>query len=324
MLLLLALPLAAGAAARPAAEQAFVAGMQAQHGFDPATVETLLGAAERRDDILEAISTPAEALPWHRYRPIFLTQARIDAGLAYWEQHADTLAAASARFGVPAEIIVAILGVETFYGRYQGRYRVLDALYTLGFHYPPRADFFRRELASFLRLCAEEGLDPTTPMGSYAGAMGLPQFISSSYRHYAVDFDADGQRDIWANHADAIGSIASYLQRHGWQRQQPIAAPITPPDATQQALLGSELTPGQPLQALRAAGLPGPAAWPDDLAVSLVTLQTADGPAHWLTTANFYAITRYNHSPLYAMAVHQLGEALRQRRTVTAGAPPTT
>ncbi|MEO0369611.1 MAG: lytic murein transglycosylase B, partial [Pseudomonadota bacterium] len=196
----------------------FVEDMVSEHNFDRAEVEALLNKAKMSDTVLEAIQRPWEAKPWHQYYPIFLTEKRVQKGVEFWNSYADDLQRAEAELGVPAEMIVAIIGVETFYGTYKGKYSVLDALFTLGFHYPPRAKFFRSELQQYMLLSREENFDPLELKGSYAGAMGLGQFISSSYRHYAIDFDGDGVRDLLNNPVDAIGSVANYFKKHGWKK----------------------------------------------------------------------------------------------------------
>jgi len=295
----------------------FVAEMSANHGFDAAALTALFGHASRLDSVLAAISKPAEYKPWHAYRPIFLTRERVDGGVAFWREHEATLAAAARSSGVPAEIIVAIIGVETSYGRNTGSYKVLDSLATLAFHYPKRAPFFRSELENFLLLTREEGMDPLQPTGSYAGAMGLPQFMPSSFRNYAVDFDQDGRRDIWRNPRDAIGSVGNYLKRHGWRAGEVIAIPAaqSAANATQvsdtvdlkrnvaeYAALGV-----RPIEALGPAANATPA-------VLLAYESSADATEYWLGFRNFYAITRYNRSPKYALAVVQLAEAIAQAR----------
>jgi len=295
----------------------FVAEMSANHGFDAAALHALFGQASRLDSVLAAISKPAEYKPWHAYRPIFLTRERVNSGVDFWREHEATLAAAARSSGVPAEIIVAIIGVETSYGRNTGSYKVLDSLATLAFHYPKRAPFFRSELENFLLLTREEGMDPLQPTGSYAGAMGLPQFMPSSFRNYAVDFDQDGRRDIWRNPRDAIGSVGNYLNRHGWRAGEVIAIPAaqSAANATQvsdtvdlkrnvaeYAALGV-----RPIEALGPAANATPA-------VLLAYESSADATEYWLGFRNFYAITRYNRSPKYALAVVQLAEAIAQAR----------
>ncbi len=292
----------------------FIDAMAKQHGFDRAALRDLLDQAERRQDILDAISRPAEGKPWWQYERIFLTDARADGGVAFWDENADLLAKAEQHYGVPAEIIVAIIGVETFYGRHTGKYRVLDALSTLGFHYPKRGRFFRKQLGEFLLLAREEGVDPTVPLGSYAGAMGRPQFIPSSFRHYAADFDGDGKRDIWNNNADVIGSVANYFALHQWQPGAPVVYPARLDSPVPDQLVQSDSKPRATLGELNAAGIRIDADLPADTPVSLFALDEPDGVSHWVGLTNFYVITRYNHSNLYAMAVYQLAQRIKAQR----------
>lgn len=295
----------------------FIDEMAARDGFNAAELRGLFDDVQRQEDALEAIAQPAESLPWHRYRPIFVTDARAQAGAEFLRTHADTLARAEAEFGVPPEIVTAIIGVETFYGRHKGGYPVLDTLATLAFAYPPRGDFFRSELEQFLVLARAEGLDPRSVNGSYAGAMGMPQFISSSYRHYAIDFDGDGQRNLWDSTADVIGSVASYLERHGWQTGEPIAARVdeggNPAELVRDGLEPT-VTPDQ----LRRAGI-AVSPWPaEGQKVSVVQLEGSESGEYWVGWPNFYTITRYNHSALYAMAVFQLAERIGRAGSATA------
>lgn len=294
--------------------QAFVDEMVTKHDFDRQGLTQLLAGAKLRQDILDAISRPAEAKPWHQYRPIFVTEQRIQAGIEFWNANRDLLARVETEYGVPAEILVAIVGVETRYGRYRGNYPVLDALQTLAFHYPRRADFFRSELEHFLLLTREEGVPPTEAKGSYAGAMGTPQFISSSYRRYAVDFDGDGKRDLWNSLPDVLASVANYLVQHGWKSGQAITRRVTPGQAPTQPLVDAGMQPRIPLGELKAAGISAPEDLPPDALASLIRLELTDGEEYWLGLHNFYVITRYNHSNLYAMAVYQLGQALQYRQ----------
>ena len=206
-------------------QEKFIKLMVEKHQFDPQTIRDALAKANKREKILQSIAKPWEAKPWHQYYPIFLTEKRLSKGLEFWQQHRQTLERAEQELGIPAEIIVAIIGVETFYGTYKGKHSVLDALYTLGFYYPPRSKFFRSELEQLFLLAKEENFDVTELMGSYAGAMGWGQFISSSYRHYAIDFDGDGVRDLLNNPVDAIGSVANYFKLHGWQPGKDVAYP---------------------------------------------------------------------------------------------------
>ena len=293
----------------------FIDQLAENHGFDRDEVATLLDHAEVRQEILDLISRPAERTHnWGSYRPIFLTEPRIAGGVDFWNQHHETLARAEAVYGVPAEIIVAIIGVETFYGRHTGRHRVLDALVTLGFDYPPRARFFRSELEHFLLMAREEGFDPRQPMGSYAGAMGIPQFISSSYRAYSVDFSGSGRRDLAGDVADAIGSVANYLARHRWEPEQPVAVPARVDGNGYREVIAAGLEPHTPVAELARQGVTPQRDDGYRGNGALIKLETDAGSEHWLVWRNFYAITRYNHSPLYAMAVYQLSREIRAAR----------
>ncbi|KXX64582.1 lytic murein transglycosylase B [Marichromatium gracile] len=296
------------------AAASFVTEMAARHDLDAERLAALIAGAEYRQEIIDAMERPYEGKPWHRYRALFLTAERIAGGRAFHAAHAEQLARAEARYGVPAPVIVAIIGIETRYGEVLGRHRALDALTTLGFSYPRRAAFFRRELEQLILLGAEEGIDLSTVRGSYAGALGMPQFIPSSYRAYAVDFDGDGRRDLWRSSADVIGSVANYLARHGWRAGSPVAIPLEQPPATMPAVVHkAPRAPATTLGALRAAGIEPMAAnglAPETPANLMCLDGGAAGERCWITFANFYAITRYNHSNLYAMAVHQLSEAI--------------
>ena len=292
----------------------FAGHMAARHGFDAQRIKRLLAQSERQDDILAAIAKPAEALPWHRYRPIFLQPSRIRQGVAFWEQNQAVLERASRQYGVPPQIIVAILGVETRYGSYRGKHRVIDALRTLAFDYPPRGAFFRSELEQYLLLSREEGFDPLRPEGSYAGAMGIPQFISSSYRVYAVDFNRDGHRDLWDQPVDAIGSVANYFKAHGWRRGEAVAVPAEVTDEAWRSKEPPKLEANSSVAELRKRGVTPKDALPAEQPAGLVILEGEEGSEYWLGLPNFYVITRYNHSALYAMAVYQLSRAIRQRR----------
>ena len=292
---------------------AFVEQMVSRHGMDPERLAALLGQARKSDSIIKAMTRPAEAMPWHRYRPIFMTDKRIAEGAAFWRENAILLAEVEQEFGVPAAIVVAIIGVETSYGKILGAYRVIDALTTLGFHYPPRTTFFRSELEHFLILGREEDLDLSQVMGSYAGAMGLGQFIASSYRSYAVDFDADGQRNLWQSLPDAIASVANYFKRHGWRQGEPVATRALRQDGARQ-LSDVPLKPAYPVSQMIQWGYQpiDPPLSPDQT-TTLIELETTSGAEYWLGYQNFYVISRYNHSALYSMAVHQLSEAIEQQ-----------
>ncbi len=294
---------------------AFVEEMSERHDFDRERLGSLFREVELRQDIISAISRPAEAKPWYKYRPIFLTESRIQQGVEFWSQHAGTLARAEAEYGVDPAVIVAIIGVETRYGQHQGSYRVMDSLSTLAFGYPPRAPFFRRQLEEFLLMAREERVDPLEFSGSYAGAMGQPQFIPSSFRAYAVDFDRDGRRDLWGNVEDVVGSVANYFARHRWQPGAPVAAPARVSGTEYRKLAEKGYRPNTPVAQLASYGVTAQAAFAPTAEAALVALETEQGEEHWVALHNFYVITRYNHSPLYAMAVYQLSQAIRERYT---------
>ncbi len=293
----------------------FVQEMTRDYGFASEQLVDLLAQAERKQGILDAISRPAERVkPWKEYRPIFLTESRIAQGVDFWRENETALARAEAEFGVPAEVVVAIIGVETFYGRNTGGHRVIDALTTLGFDYPPRQPFFRQQLKEFLLLAREEQVDPLTLTGSYAGAMGLPQFMPSSFRAYAVDFDEDGHIDIWKNPVDAIGSAANYFKQHGWSAGEPVVARARVAGDRHAEGLTEGLEPILTAAQLRELGWTIDTEVPDDTQVTAFRLDGAEGDEYWVGLPNFYVITRYNRSVMYAMAVHQLAGQLAAAR----------
>jgi len=292
--------------------QEFIDNMVDSHDFNRDELLEVLAQAERRDDIIELMSRPAEKrLAWYEYRKIFLTGTRIDGGVEFWKQNADILEKAKAAFGVEPQVVVAIIGVETRYGGNTGRHRVLDALATLAFDYPPRSEFFTSELEQYLILAREEDIDLLNATGSYAGAMGYGQFIPSSYRNYAVDFDANGKRDLWNSPMDIIGSVANYFRAHGWEHGAPVAVRAEVAGDDYQALLDIGYKPNTVLHAMRHDGVTPVTEMSDDLEAALIAFEQPDGPEYWLGFNNFYVITRYNHSPLYAMAVYQLSEEIR-------------
>ncbi|MEE8320568.1 MAG: lytic murein transglycosylase B [Gammaproteobacteria bacterium] len=291
----------------------FLDEMEVNHGFDSAGLRELFQEVRISKSVLEAISRPAEKLPWYKYRPIFLQQDRVEQGVKFWQRHVNTLRNAEARFGVPPEIIVAIIGVETRYGQFSGKYRVIDSLVTLAFQYPKRSAFFRSELEQYLLLTREQGLDPLAIRGSYAGAMGIPQFISSSYRRYAIDFDNDGYTDIWENPVDAIGSVGNYFKRHGWQAGDSIAIQARVSGHRYKELITKGLKPNINNKQLGLHNINIRDELPPDAMVTILDLETKDGSEFWIGMHNFYVITRYNHSPLYAMAVYQLADKIRKK-----------
>ncbi|WP_198683397.1 lytic murein transglycosylase B [Peristeroidobacter agariperforans] len=289
--------------------RSFIDTMTHEHGFEKAQLEALLKTAETKQPILDAISRPAErVVPWWEYRERFLTEKRINQGADFWLGHGEKLKQ------IPdpqlADVVVGILGVETSFGRITGRYKVLDALVTLGFDYPPRGEFFLGELQEFLLLSREEKVDPASVLGSYAGAMGAAQFISSSYRKWAVDGDGDGHRDLWHSWDDVIGSIANYLVQNGWMNGQPVAVEATLEDHDL-SRFDIKLALNETVQSLREKGVKFDTELPPDTPAMLVVGQGKDGPLYRVGFNNFYAITRYNRSPMYAMAVHDLGEAIQ-------------
>ena len=313
----------------------FVRTTAARYAVDPEVIESVLAQAEVRDSIVTAMSRPAEAKPWSEYRPIFISQARIDGGKAFLAEHRDALAKAEANTGVPAEIIVAILGVETSYGGNMGSYPVVDALYTLAFAYPrtnqpdkiarenQREAFFRDELAQLFALGKENGFDVTTLKGSYAGAMGWGQFMPSSYRDYAVDGDGDGKVDLFPDLDDVFASVANYfVEKGGWERGGMVTVPAIR-DRKAKDFDPEGLEPRYTLEQLAARGYRPAVPVPGEERATLFTLDGVDGKEYWLGFQNFYAITRYNNSRHYAMAVHELAEAIagRQVASVDAGQP---
>ena len=298
---------------------AFINRMVTTHHFDKSKLEEIFHKVEIKEDIIKRISSPAEGLPWYRYRKIFMTEARIDGGVKFWLENEAALIAVEQQKGVPAEIIVAIIGVETFYGQKTGNFRVIDALSTLAFAYPPRSKFFFSELENFLLLCREENIDPLEPTGSYAGAMGMPQFMPSSFRSYAVDFDNDSYRDIWHNKGDVIASVANYFVKHQWQTGQEIAIPVSSKGEDYKAALSDGLKPDLRLAELESLNLKISRSIPLNTKVKLLAFEQEafgqkPGEELWVGLDNFYVITRYNHSPLYAMVVYQLSQAILNKK----------
>lgn len=297
--------------------RAFIVEMHEQHGFDVAHLTRQFASIRSNATILRAIrpaAVPELQRSWQRYRERFVNDRRINNGLRFWQDNGAELARAEAIYGVPPEIIAAIIGVETEYGRSMGKFGVLEALATLAFDYPPRAAFFRSELEQFLLLARENGVNPLDIKGSYAGAIGIPQFMPSSQRHYAVDFDGDDKIDLRRSTTDAIGSVARFLNIHGWQTRAPVAVPaIVVGDPA--PLVAAGLKPGLPLQELAKLGVTaiGDTGQFGEQATSLIDLVTPNqATEYWIGFDNFYVITRYNRSSFYAMSVFQLAEALRE------------
>jgi len=300
--------------------RAFAAEIAGRHALDAAEVERALAGARHDPEVIRLITPPARkgVRSWRSYRARFLDRTRIDGGMRFWREHADTLARAERDTGVPAEVIVAIIGVETIYGRNTGNFETLSTLATLAFDYPPRAELFRGELEALFLLAREQGRDPASYYGSFAGALGYPQFLPSSMRAYALDFDNSGAIDFESDPIDAIGSVANYLRAHGWQAGAPVAE-------------RARLSPATDIAGLVAAGIEptlAPALLADNgvttadgrMAAAVATLVDLETPGadteYWLGYRNFYVITRYNRSSFYAMSVFELAEALRLGRLV--------
>jgi len=293
------------------ARAAFVERMVATHGFDREVLSTTLADARIDTRILSAMSRPAErVLEWHEYRALFLTDARIERGVRFWEGHAEDIRMASNRYGVAPELLVAILGIETFFGERMGRYRVLDSLSTLAFAYPPRSAFFASELEAFLLLSREEGVEPGDLLGSYAGAMGAGQFIPSSFRAYAVDGNGDGRRDLWSDWQDILWSVANYFNVHGWRQGEPVVdrAALSPGWSGTEPANSMNLT--DTVASLRRLGFLFSTELPDSAPTTALSLKGEDEQEYWVGYHNFRVITRYNRSVKYALAAYQLAQAI--------------
>jgi membrane-bound lytic murein transglycosylase B len=306
---------AAAQAVNAAARGAFIDKMVGSHGFDRAALTKLIDAAVIDQTILDAMARPAErVVPWFEYRNIFMTEERIAAGVRFWAEHAATLEPVAERYGVAPEMIVAIVGVETYFGTRMGRYRVLDALATLAFAYPPRASFFTSELESFLLLTREEEVDPTSALGSYAGAMGAGQFIPSSYRAYAVDADADGKRDLWTDWDDVFGSVANYFAKHGWRAGEPVMEPAIRPERFAGPEPRNSLDLDATVGSLTEQGYVFTTTLPVEAPAAAYSYEAQGGGSeYWVGYHNFRVVTRYNRSTKYALAAHQLSQAIRSR-----------
>ena len=289
-------------------------GRMINKGFSQNYLNQIFSKIKRDENILALVNSPAEGKPWHKYRPIFLTEDRIRSGVGFWKRHEREIKKASKQYGVDPEYIVAIIGIETFYGRNTGKHNVLRSLTTLAMDFPQRAKFYRSELENYLQFIREERINhPAALKGSYAGAMGLGQFISSSYRNYAVDFDGDGHKDLWAP-ADAIGSVAHYFSRHGWRPEGDVSVPARILGNLYVNIVNTKaIKPVHSIPELEQHGvkLQGKL---NSSHVSLLQLEGVNGYEYWVTGDNFYVITRYNHSPKYAMAVFQLASEIKRRK----------
>jgi membrane-bound lytic murein transglycosylase B len=291
--------------------EAFIQDMVRKHQFSEESLRRMFAKVDPNPAVISAITAPITARPWHEFRSRNVDAVRINGGIKFWREHAATLARARREFGVPEEIIVATIGVESIYGRRTGGFGVLEALTMLAFNYPPRAELFRSELEHFLLLAREARFDTARVKGSYAGAIGIPQFLPSSYRRYAVDFDGDGRRDLLGSPADAIGSVANYYKSHGWREGQIIAVPAAVEPEGVAALLELGIKPRLNVGELKRRGVSPTEPLEEGPAAALFVVESEIGPSYWLGLNNFYVITRYNRSVNYALAVRELARELR-------------
>jgi len=304
----------------------FITQMVQQYQFDENYLRQAFAQLKGNDSVVKAINSPATSKPWYEFRGLFVTPLRIAGGVAFWNDNAEQLKRAREIYGVPEEIIVAIIGVESIYGKRTGSFRVIDALYTLAFEMPERATYFRSEMEQFLLLTRENRLDPLAVKGSFAGAIGMPQFMPTSYRRFAVDFDSDGKIDLWDSVPDIIGSVANYLHSFGWIGGQPVAAPARLSGTDYKDIVEKGFKPHLTLAQMLPKGVEPTETVPADLVAGLFALDAEQGPEYWLALNNFYVITRYNRSKNYAMAVHQLAQAIvreREAQMTAQPAPPT-
>lgn len=293
----------------------FIDEMIEKHDFDGDYLDNLFSQVQLSDTVIEKMTTPYESKPWHKYRELFITESRINNGVQYWENHKKTLARAEREYGVPASVIIAIIGVETKYGASKGDFPVIQSLSTLAFNYPPRSSFFKKELEEYLLLTDELDVDPLDIKGSYAGAIGLPQFMPSSYRHYAVQHHQNKASDLVNNDDDAILSVANYLKKNGWVKNQPIAIKAKMGTQDYKSLLANtKFSPTFTVESLVKQGIKPLKKLDNQTQVALVEYDTADGHEYWLGLKNFIAITRYNKHKHYVLAVYELSEKIKQER----------
>lgn len=296
--------------------QKFINSMVKQYHFNRQELMAVMNEVQLQPQIIESMEKPYEKKTWDVYKQLFLTPQRLQGGLEFWKANQATLAKAEKQYGVPAHIIVAIIGVETLYGKNQGNYRVIDALSTLAFNYPKRSRFFTKELSEFLLLCREHRVKPTQYMGSYAGAMGKPQFMPSSYRNFAADFTNNPRKDLMNDDQAVIASIANYFHKHGWKNNQGIAQPAQVKGYGIKRINTNYRSAAYSMRQLAAAGVkPLTAALNQPQKVGLIELTTQTGREYWLAYPNFYVITRYNSSPQYALAVYLLSQQLKAQWT---------
>ncbi len=295
--------------------RSFIQEMVKTHHFKREEVVRALREAEYQPKIIESMERPYEKKTWDVYQAIFLTPQRLNEGLAFWQQNRVALEQAEKQYGVPASVIVAIIGVETLYGKHQGTYRVLDALSTLAFYYPKRSAFFTKELKEYLLLCREHHVSPSIYKGSYAGAMGKPQFMPSSYRFYAVDFIGKGHSNLMEDDQDAIGSVANYFHQHGWKKDQLVVQPVELHGSRYKKFNTNARVPEYPYWRLVNAGVVPkfPSRQHPEKAGLIELNTTQEGAVYWMAYPNFYVITRYNTSPQYALVVHLLASQLQQQ-----------
>lgn len=292
---------------------AFLQRFSSHNDYSLNDARKIIAQGKKLQRVIDLMKKPAEGKPWYQYRKIFVTSSRSKKGVEFWQQNKEALKRAEAEYGVPAEIIVAIIGIETNYGKNMGGFNVLDTLVTLGFDYPKRSKFFLDELGHYLMLCKEEQLDIFKLQGSYAGAMGYGQFISSSYRKYSTDFDGNGHRDLF-NVTDAIGSVASYFKAHGWQTGESVVEKASAKGKSYLSLDTNKLKPGYSAGTLKKVGIKISGTVSDTEPLSIIVLESKKNKKSlWVGHRNFYVISRYNHSKKYAMAVYQLSQAIRKR-----------
>lgn len=292
----------------------FIQDMVTKHQFSEEELITLMGNAKKQDGILNAFDKPATAKPWSFFKKLYVTDWREKEGVKFWEQHLETLVRAEDEFGIPQEIITALIGIETNYGTYTGEFRIVDAFYTLGFYGKRRNKYFLKEFEEFLILARENNIKPDAIKGSFAGAIGIAQFMPSSYREYAIDFDGDGKADLENSVVDAIGSASNYLKRHGWKRGEPIVFPVSAEDAGVLVEMAGKSKPNRTYGELKKAGVQENFEFEDDVSVGLFKLEGDGGTEFWMSLKNFYVITRYNPSNNYALAMVQLSQKIKALR----------
>lgn len=292
----------------------FITQMVQQHQFDESALRQILSQLKGNEGVIKAINAPATSKPWYEFKNLFVTPTRTSGGVDFWNANAEQLKRAREIYGVPEEIIVAIIGVESIYGKRTGSFRVIDALYTLAFEMPERASYFRGELEQFLLLTRENSLDALTVKGSFAGAIGMPQFMPTSYRRFAVDFDSDGKINLWENVPDIIGSVANYLHYFGWVAGQPIVVPARISGTQYKDIVEKGFKPHLTLTQMLPKGVEPTDAMPPELVAGLFSLDIEQSQEYWLAFNNFYVITRYNRSKNYAMAIYLLANAIARER----------